>query len=581
MDGYLSSVLDHLWQSTLFAAVAGLLTLLLRKNRAAIRYGLWLAASMKFLVPFSWIVAVGSRFEWRMGPAIGSTTVAAALEQVVAPAALAGVAEMSAVRQYSSIPITFLMVTLWACGTGIVLVSWWKQWRRLSIALQRATPLHVEANHLPTNIEIMSSPDLLEPGIVGVRRPVLMLPNGITNRLTPPQLTAILTHEICHVRRRDNLAAAIHMLVEALFWFHPLVWWLETRLVDERERACDEAVLLAGNEPSVYAEGILTVCRFYTESPVVCASGVTGSNLKKRIETIMRNHSADPLIGWRKLLLATMAALAIVTPFAVGLLTSAAVSAQIPEPAVAGARPGFDVATIRERGPDGPISITAFPGGRFEAINYTIPSLILFAYKLQVFQLVGVPDWAHPVRYDILAKGEAPSSLPQLLADRFKLQMHKETRQLPMYELVLARKDGKLGPNLRLSSHHAECAAWVEARQRGESPPQPKFCPGERKVAPGRLSGTSQFLSDLARNRLPFLVGRPVEDRTGLTGWFDYELTFMPTGQGRDSLPPGVESSDAPSLLRALEEQLGLKLQPLEAPVDVLVVDHLERPTEN
>jgi len=88
-------------------------------------------------------------------------------------------------------------------------------------------------------------------------------------------------------RRRDNLTAAIHMVVEAIFWFHPLVWWFGARLVEERERACDEAVLSLGCEPRDYADAILSVCKLYLESPIVCVSGISGSDLKRRIVRIM------------------------------------------------------------------------------------------------------------------------------------------------------------------------------------------------------------------------------------------------------------------------------------------------------
>ena len=99
--------------------------------------------------------------------------------------------------------------------------------------------------------------------MVGIFKPVLLLPEGIAERLTPAQLEAILAHELRHVQRRDNLTAAIHMLVETIFWFHPLVWWIRARLMEERERACDEGVLRLGSEPQVYAESILKVCEFY------------------------------------------------------------------------------------------------------------------------------------------------------------------------------------------------------------------------------------------------------------------------------------------------------------------------------
>ena len=141
----------------------------------------------------------------------------------------------------------------------------------------------------------MSAPGLVEPGVFGVFRPILLLPEGIGARLNEPQLEAILAHELCHVRRRDNLTATIHMAVQAVFWFHPLVWWLGARLVDERERACDEEVLRLGNRPQVYAAGILNICKLYVESPLACVSGVTGADLKNESRQLC---PAAPCCDW-------------------------------------------------------------------------------------------------------------------------------------------------------------------------------------------------------------------------------------------------------------------------------------------
>src|SRR5206468_2258299 len=164
------------------------------------------------------------------------------------------------------------------------------------------------------------SPGLLEPGIVGVFHPVLLLPAGIAQRLTAQQLDAVFAHELCHVRRRDNLSSAIHMIAEALFWFHPLVWWIGARLVEERERACDEGVLRLGKEPRIYADAILNVCKLYVESPLVCVSGVTGSDLKKRIEAIMMNRTGQRLNHAKKLLLAGAGVAALAGPFVIGVV---------------------------------------------------------------------------------------------------------------------------------------------------------------------------------------------------------------------------------------------------------------------
>src|SRR5262249_29247388 len=141
-------------------------------------------------------------------------------------------------------------------------------------------------------IALVASDASFEPGIFGILRPILLWPRKLATQFDDDQIVTILAHEVAHVRRRDNLAAALHMVVEAVFWFHPLVWWIGARLVEERERACDEEVLGWGHEPEVYAESILKSCRACIESPLPCVAGVTGSDLKKRIERIMKHGSS-------------------------------------------------------------------------------------------------------------------------------------------------------------------------------------------------------------------------------------------------------------------------------------------------
>jgi beta-lactamase regulating signal transducer with metallopeptidase domain len=165
-------------------------------------------------------------------------------------------------------------------------------------------------------IQLLLSRATLEPGIFGMARPVLVWPHGISDHLDAPHLEAIIAHELWHVRRRDNLAAAFHMIVEALFWFHPLVWWVGSRLIDERERACDEQVLESGSERRVYAESILKVCEFCVGSPLACVSGVTGADLKKRMVHIMTEHVVRKLDFSRKLILSTAGVLALALPLA-------------------------------------------------------------------------------------------------------------------------------------------------------------------------------------------------------------------------------------------------------------------------
>ncbi len=168
---------------------------------------------------------------------------------------------------------------------------------------------------------------------------MLLLPDGIGDRLAPAELQAILAHELCHIRRRDNLATLMHMVVEVVFWFHPLVWWLGARLMDERERACDEEVLRMGSEAEAYAEGILKVCELYLQSPLKCVAGVSGANLKKRIEAIMANRPMRNLSLPKKVGLVLAAVLAIAIPVILGITNAPGLRAQaqsIPKPEITG-----------------------------------------------------------------------------------------------------------------------------------------------------------------------------------------------------------------------------------------------------
>ena len=163
---------------------------------------------------------------------------------------------------------------------------------------------------------------------MGLLRPVLVLPAQLLEHLNPRQLGAVLAHELCHVRRRDNLFAAVHMIVEAIFWFHPLVWWIGSRMVEDRELACDEEVLRMGCEPTDYVEGILNVCRYYKESQLPCVSGVTGADVKKRLRAILGGSIARELNFGRKVALAAIGFAALAAPIVVGVLNAPQVHAQ-------------------------------------------------------------------------------------------------------------------------------------------------------------------------------------------------------------------------------------------------------------
>jgi TonB family protein len=232
-----------------------------------------------------------------------------------------------------------MVAILWLAGFVTVIGRWYLSWRRVAVTMRGAIPVaHGREVELLRRVEktagirrpisLRSSQTSLEPGIFGIIRPLLLWPAGISECLQDAHLEAILAHEAQHVRRRDNLAAALHMVVEAIFWFHPLAWWLGARLVEERERACDEAVLLLGNPPEVYAESILKTCEFCVASPLACVSGVTGADLKQRIVRIVTQGSVDKLGFLKKLLLVAIGTGAVTAPIVAGLIKAPVATAQ-------------------------------------------------------------------------------------------------------------------------------------------------------------------------------------------------------------------------------------------------------------
>ena len=251
---------------------------------------------------------------------------------------------------------------------------------------------------------------------------------------------AILTHELCHVRRRDNLFAAVHMAVEAIFWFHPLVWWVGSRLLEERELACDEEVLRTGCEPSDYVEGILKVCRLYTESPLPCVSGVTGADVKKRLRSILEGTIATELSGARKAALAITGLAAVATPILIGVMTAPVIRAQSP-PANT---PRFEVASIKpckdaNNGPSSKSSPGRLVEDCHELLNLVGNAYTTYAdghlnFNSEPAPITGDPSWARSASYTINAKAEGNPSvammlgpmMQRLLEDRFHLKIYQE-----------------------------------------------------------------------------------------------------------------------------------------------------------
>jgi len=304
----LTEVVNHLWQSTLVAAAIAVLAVMLRDNGAHSRYWIWWAASVKFLVPFSLLTALGGALSEAGMPRV---------ELAGLPSTIGALAEpMPEAAGREALAVALLLI--WTIGFAAVAVSWIVRSLKVRALLRAATPCDGVLPRGTDGLEVRTSHALLEPALVGIVRPVLLLPRGIAEHLTRAQLDAVLEHELSHWRRRDNLTAALHMLVETVFWFHPLVWWIGARLVAERERACDEAVVRAGHDGRTYAEGILNVCERYVASALKCAAGISGADLKARVVEIARNRVMSELPIQKKILLGAFALGATLVPIIFG-----------------------------------------------------------------------------------------------------------------------------------------------------------------------------------------------------------------------------------------------------------------------
>jgi uncharacterized protein (TIGR03435 family) len=311
-------------------------------------------------------------------------------------------------------------------------------------------------------------------------------------------------------------------------------------------------------------------------------------------------------VFWQWSLIKRVVLCAVVAAMALG---ECVCRAQLPG-ATSSAGLAFEVASVRENRsggaerqniPMGPGDVYAATGGVFSATNVPLILYITFAYKITNNEALAMqkvlPEWVSQERYDIQARSEKKDPtkdemrlmMRALLAERFKLAVHTETKEVPVFALTVVRP-GKTGPKLQAhpvgDSCSSDASAELNPSRSGPAPPEavkggfPAVCGGILYVpgtGVGRLSFGARNLSMAAiANAMPSwgALGRPVVDKTGLTGMWDFVMEFTPEGSG-DAVASG------PTFLQALKEQLGLKLESEKGPVDSLVVDHVERPSAN
>ena len=592
-------------KATLTLAVALTVTGLARRSRAAARHVLLVAAFAVLLVlPAASFIMPSRGVRLPATPAASSAPVAAIVPVITSPSPtrLGGQESVDRFRSRSGMTASAVLWAIWGAGALLcllpVLAGTWhlralgesgSACARGEALLRR---LSAEAG-LHRSIAVRVHRSIPGPMTYGTLRPVILLPLDAES-WSHDALCRAMIHELEHVRRGDWLSQYMARIVGALYWFHPLVWVAWRRLSLEAERACDDAVLRR-SEATAYAHQLVLLAERLasTATPPLLAMAPC-RDLSTRVRAVLDGAQARGRAG----------ALPVATAIVAGALFIAAVAPlravrQVKAPSDGAQQPplAFETASVKpnKSGAEERYIRMDPRGGSLTVVNVQLRELIRLAYQIQSFQLEGGPDWMDSDRFDILAKperevpetgGQDPLKmmLRTLLADRFKLVMHKETKELPIFELVLARRDGKLGPQLRPAA--VDCAARAAAARAGAPPPASSGPPGPGSCGttmnPVSVRGGGTTLAALA-SLLEGPAKRVVIDRTGLTGNWDLEVIYTPD---QSQLPPGVElppsiDPKGPSLFTAIEEQLGLKLRPARGPVEVLTIDSVQQPTAN
>jgi len=492
------------------------------------------------------------------------------------------------------------VVMLWLVGAVVFwvrLVGGWVIAARMRSILVRRAPqewqqiLQKLAARIALSrpVRLLVSALVQVPTVVGWLRPVVLIPVGALSGLPAEHLEVLLLHELAHIRRHDYLVNILQSVAEALLFYHPAVWWVSGHIRAERELCCDDVAVAVSGDVLTYARALAQLESF-RPAHLTAAVAANGGSLPDRIAWLLGQSRPAVRIGLGPGVLA------------VAILLGVAAYGLFGQP---DARPAFQSVSIKRN--------TSNWSERFRHrmgmnTNASLLLLIQFAYAnhdnpmlghlnvLPASQVAGGPAWINSEGYDIEVKAGANADPKQwwlmrqtLLADRFKLKLHRETRELPVYVLTAAKNGFKLP-----AAKPADCVSFPPGTKPHQVPGKvdcgyvsgPAFglAEGNSLAYPAGLGlgmvGRKVRIADLSR-QLALILDRPILDKTGFTGEFDLFLNFTSDG-ALMGMPPGYggpANPNLPNIFAALEEQLGLKLVPGKGPVEVLVIDHAEQPT--
>jgi uncharacterized protein (TIGR03435 family) len=565
------AVLDSLWQAALLAGLALLLLRFAGRMNAATRFAIWWAVLGAALILPGAPHLMGMAGEW-----FQSATIQAArpLYAPIVPTTGTEIAPLVTVEHRSATLWPICMAALW----GLILLFRLAQLRRSYFHVRGIkSRASVSTESLPAtrrSASLLLSSEIDSPIAVGFARPAVILPASLPAQLSREEMDHVLLHETAHLVRWDDWTNVISRALGAALALHPIAKWILRNIEIERERACDEWVVARTKSAKPYARSLarLYELRFSDHRDALLASGIFSkrSQFSERIEALLRRGRQ----------FTAGVSIANVAAGSVALITFAAAAAFLPH-WIAFAqipRPSFDVASIKHSSNEGAgPGFAARPGGRLTVENNAMSNVINNAYGIANYQLIGVPDWVRSERYDIEAKGAETAGqkdvmlmLQTLLADRFAMRAHFETREMSAYILTVA----KGGSKLRIVTSE-DCVPFDSTKP--DALAVPNVCGNNLQNSQGEIArwrathismpGVTGLLSRVLRG--------PVIDRTGIKGTFDISL------QWSEDLAPAETPDAPPALSSALRETLGLELKSGRGPVDVLVVEHIERPSSN
>ena len=343
---------NHLWQATLFAMLVWGATVLLKRGPARARHALWLIAATKFLLPSSLLLLIAEQYGLKISlllpPAASATrsteVIFQVAEQVTRPIPQwVSSAALTPTPASAHQEIYCALTVIWLLGIAAMFGVWMKRrWqfaqavrggRRLAHGREAEALRRVQLWLLvKREVALAVSPRITELGVWQLWRPIIVLPEGMAERLSDEELEAVMMHELIHVQSWDNLFGMLQMLLCCALWFHPLVWLIDRWLLSERELICDELVITCGGAPQIYAGSLWKVVQFGLGWPVAGVSRAASSNLRRRIEQMMIADKQTKLSLAHCALISAAALALVVLSFIPGLFTRNIVSAQSSQP---------------------------------------------------------------------------------------------------------------------------------------------------------------------------------------------------------------------------------------------------------